>query len=341
MPTYVQSNTRKTYQNSANPPVLDKVVFTIDHIHQGGPGLYSTYDVVKFLVGKQIPVTIFMQCSDPVNLCPADKRNAKKIYDLNPNLVTLGAHSLQPHSSQLAQRNNLSLIRNVITSITGTYTNIMSYHGHRAGPENGISYAGIHYARGIKSTSLAQRRNPLNTSVMGLSSVDSAFNYIRSRNIAGLSATLFVHSAEIRNGSRRKRVFDTLVKEVSNRRLQALHYHAAMRNDFSAGSPPPPTPDPTPTPPPIPPTCPPLSHFTNSTLRQNLRKGSRDGRSGITQVAELQRFLNELALGAGIADGIFGNNTKLAVIGYQILKSLSVDGVVGPNTRASINSFCR
>ena len=58
------------------------------------------------------------------------------------------------------------------------------------------------------------------------------------------------------------------------------------------------------------------------------------------QVAEFQRFLNELGLNAGIADGIFGNNTKLAVIGYQILMGLVPDGIVGPNTRASVNAFC-
>ncbi|HIO96680.1 MAG TPA: hypothetical protein EYG71_01985 [Leucothrix sp.] len=73
MPTYVQSHVTKTYQVSANPPVLDRVVFTIDHIHHGGPGLYSTLDVVKFLVDKQIPVTVFLQCSDPLNLCPVER----------------------------------------------------------------------------------------------------------------------------------------------------------------------------------------------------------------------------------------------------------------------------
>ena len=32
------------------------------------------------------------------------------------------------------------------------------------------------------------------------------------------------------------------------------------------------------------------------------------------------------------ADGIFGNNTKQAVIGYQKSKGLSADGIVGQNT---------
>ena len=351
MPNYVPSNVTKSYGFSANPPELDKVVFTIDHIHRGGSGLYSTFDVVKYLVGKQIPVTVFMQCTDPLNLCPADKREAQSIYTLAPHLVSLGAHSLTPGHSQLQQRNNLNLIRNVISSITGENTRILSYHGSGAGPENGISYAGISYARGIKSQwSTAQSDNPLDTPVMGMNSVDAAFDYTRLRNLSGLSATLFVHSMELRNGSRKKRVFDTFIKEVSARRLQALAYQSAMVSDYSSspGTQPPNQPQP-PTQPPIPPPnqpqpptglCPPLSHFTNGTITQSLRKNSRDGRRGIFQVAELQRFLNELGLAAGTADGIFGNNTKLAVIGYQILMGLSPDGVVGPNTRASINAFC-
>jgi len=75
-------------------------------------------------------------------------------------------------------------------------------------------------------------------------------------------------------------------------------------------------------------------------LSQNLRKNARDDRNGIFQVAQLQRFLNELGLDAGVADGIFGNNTKLALIGYQILMGLVPDGIAGPTTKASINAFC-
>lgn len=338
MPDYVMSNVIKSYGFSANPPALDKVVFTIDHIHPGGSGLYSTLDVVKFLTSRQIPVTVFMQCTDPLNLCPADARNARSIYNLAPHLVSLGAHSLSPGHSQLSQRNNLSLIRNVISSITGADTRILSYHGRGAGPENGITYPGIVYARGIKSHwSTAQQDNPLDTPVMGLNSVDAAFDYTRSRNLAGLSATLFVHSAELRNGSRKKRVFDTFIKEVSAQRLQALPYYSAMTDDYSTTTG---TQPPTPTQPPPNVICPPLSHFTNGSITQNLRKHSQDGKNGVFQVAELQRFLNELGLGAGADDGIFGDNTKLAVIGYQILMGLTPDGIVGPNTKASINAFC-
>lgn len=341
MPTYVQSHVTQRYEHSANPPLLDKIVFTIDHVHMGGPGQYSTYDIVKFLTDRQIPVTVFIQCTDPNNLCLVDKRNAQEVYELNPNLVTLGAHSLSIGNHHSLQSNNLNLIRNIISDITGTNTSILSYHGSNAGPENGITYAGVDYARGIKSLwSTAQSDNPLDTPVMGLGSANAAFEYTRLRNLAGLSATLFVHSAELTSGSTKKTVFDTLVKAVSERRLQALPYLSAMQSDYSSA---PVTPPPIPTPnPPIPPiTSPcPLSHFTNNTIVQFLRINIRDGVNGVYQVSELQNFLNEVGLDSGIEDGIFGSNTKLAVVGYQISKGLTPDGIVGSNTRTSINTYC-
>ncbi len=146
----------------------------------------------------------------------------------------------------------------MIADTAGSRSNILSCHGSGARPENGISYAGIVYARGIKTSLMTQSDNPLDTPVMGLNSVDSAFNYTQSRNLADLSATLFVHSTEPRNGSSKKRVFDTLVKEVSARRLQALPYYAAMNSDYSSGSEIPPDPVVPPNSP-----CPPLSHFSN------------------------------------------------------------------------------
>lgn len=342
MPVYNQSHVTQRYEHSANPPLLDKVVFTIDHIHQGGPGLYSTYDVVKFLTDRQIPVTIFIQCTDPANLCPADRRNTQDVYDLNPNLVTLGTHSLSPANSQSAQAGNHNLIRNVISDVTGSSPVIMSYHGANAGPENGISYAGIRYARGIKSFwSAAQNDNPLNTPVMGLGSVSAAFDFIRLRNQAGLSATLFVHSAELTNGSTKKTVFDTIIKAVMDRKLQAMPYLSAMQSDYSS-VPVTPPPIPQPEPPIIPPiTSPcPLNFFTNNRIVQYLRINIRDGINGVYQVSEIQNFLNEIGLDSGVSDGIFGGKTKLAVVGYQIIRGLTPDGVVGPNTRASINAYC-
>ncbi|WP_299876877.1 peptidoglycan-binding protein [uncultured Cocleimonas sp.] len=338
MPTYNPSFVMQQYLHAANSPFLDKVVFTIDHLHEGGPGIYSTFDVVKHLVSKQIPVTIFIQCSDPLNFCPAEKRIAQSIYDLDHNLVSLGAHALTRGNSQANQSNNLDKIKDVIADITGAEPRIMSYHGSNAGPENGISYSGIIYARGIISTwSDASADNPLNTPVMNINSVNAAYDFIQQRNAANLSAALFVHSVELTSGSIKKTTFDTIVADVVGRRLQALPYLSAMQTDFTGAAP---NPGPTP---PIEPTpgapCA-LRHFRNNTISQYLRINRRDGVNGVFQVAELQRFLNELGLGAGTADGIFGSNTKLAVISYQIIKGLTPDGIVGANTRASINAYC-
>ncbi len=339
MPNYIPEFVSDTYNFAANPPVLDKIVFTIDHIHQGGAGLYSTLDVVRHLVNKRIPVTVFLQCTDPGNLCALDSRNAQDVFNLDPNLVSFGIHTLPLGNSQTAQSDNLNLISNMILNITGQRPVISSYHGGNAGPENGISFAGVQFARGIHSQwSTAQQDDQLNTPVMGLNTINQSFDFTRFRNQADLSATLFVHSAELTNGSNRKKVFDTLVKAVSSRDLQALDYLSAMQADYSAA---PIDPTPTPPTPPTPPGQPcALRHFTNNRIVQFLRINSRDGVNGNFQVAELQRFLNELSLGAGVADGIFGSNTKFAVIGFQVSNNLDADVIVGANTRTAINAFC-
>lgn len=333
MPTYTPSFVTESYNFVANPPILDRVVFTIDHIHQGGPGIYSTADVVRHLVSKGIPVTIFVQCTDPANLCALDSRNTQELFDINPSLVTLGTHSLPRGASQLEQSNNQNLLSDMITNITGARPIISSYHGHNAGPEPGITLNGVQYSRGVISQwSTAQLDNPLNTPVMGLNSVSSAFDFTRLRNISDLSASLFVHSVELTNGSTKKLVFDTLVKAVEDRKLQAVSYLDAVRADYNS--------NPIPEPPPIDNGDCALKHFTNNTIVQFLRINSRDGVNGNFQVSELQSFLNELGLSAGNADGIFGPNTKLAVIAYQISEGLTPDGIVGPNTRAFINAHC-
>ena len=46
----------------------------------------------------------------------------------------------------------------------------------------------------------------------------------------------------------------------------------------------------------------------------------------------IQNKLNSLGYNCGAADGIFGQNTKNAVIAYQKAKGLGVDGIVGPRT---------
>lgn len=83
-----------------------------------------------------------------------------------------------------------------------------------------------------------------------------------------------------------------------------------------------------------------LIHFTNSTLSQDLRKDDKDFVNGITQVQELQNFLNEIGHNTGTPDGIFGDLTVAGVKSYQQANNLSADGIVGSNTRASINAYC-
>lgn len=57
----------------------------------------------------------------------------------------------------------------------------------------------------------------------------------------------------------------------------------------------------------------------------------RQGSKGV-YVAVLQDALNFLGYNAGAIDGIFGNNTKNAVVRYQAAKGLKQDGIVGCNT---------
>jgi len=64
-------------------------------------------------------------------------------------------------------------------------------------------------------------------------------------------------------------------------------------------------------------------------------KTLRQGNKG-TQVRVLQWLLNENGFDAGKVDGSFGPNTLKAVKAYQESKGLSVDGVVGNNTWASL-----
>jgi len=323
MSEYIPSNVLLKYKPSANPPVLDRVVFTIDHIHGGNNHVPSTFDVVKHLIDNNIPVTVFMECSNPKGLCDIDEKEARKIYELNPALVSLGVHALPIGHTQEEQSKRFELICDVIKNIMGKSPVTLSYHGKNAGPENGISFRDIKYARGIKSWTAAQKNNPLDTPVMGLYKVRSAFNYIKLRNEFGFSATLFVHSAELKVNSPQKRVFDTLIKEVRERRLQAMDYYAAMERDFSKL-----------------PKCP-LAHFKNNKLSQNLYLNHVDGVNGITQVSELQSFLNELGLDAGRVDGFFGKNTKMAVLMYQVDKGLVADGSVGEEMRSSVNTYCK
>ena len=50
MLTYRPSNVAKPYRYAANPPHLDKLSFTLDHIHAGNGSVCSTYELVRYLI---------------------------------------------------------------------------------------------------------------------------------------------------------------------------------------------------------------------------------------------------------------------------------------------------
>jgi len=54
-------------------------------------------------------------------------------------------------------------------------------------------------------------------------------------------------------------------------------------------------------------------------------------------VAELQRLLNDKGFWAGNVDGIFGDMTANALIRFQKVKGIRVDGVAGPETIRALN----
>ena len=233
MASYKLDKTLQRYKKSANPPVLDRVSFTIDHIHRGNKDCPSTLETVKMLTDHNIPVTVFMECRDPKSGGFIDKKLASEFYVLAPHLITLGIHSLSVGKSQSQQHANLKLIQTIIREITGKTPRLLSYHGAKAGPETGISYEKIEFARGIHCDwSAAKKDDRLNIPVMPMNNVERAFEYTRLRNEAELSSTVFTHTAEMKAGSTKKLVFDTFVNEVVEGRLQAIDYHLAMKQDF-------------------------------------------------------------------------------------------------------------
>jgi len=58
-----------------------------------------------------------------------------------------------------------------------------------------------------------------------------------------------------------------------------------------------------------------------------LKKGDRND-----YVLHWQKYLNQLGYHCGAEDGIFGNNTEIAVKEYQKAKGLTPDGIIGKNT---------
>jgi peptidoglycan hydrolase-like protein with peptidoglycan-binding domain len=56
------------------------------------------------------------------------------------------------------------------------------------------------------------------------------------------------------------------------------------------------------------------------------------GNTNAVVVKEVQRLLKADGIYSGSLDGIYGPQTKTAVMNYQAAKSLAQDGVIGPNT---------
>ncbi len=68
------------------------------------------------------------------------------------------------------------------------------------------------------------------------------------------------------------------------------------------------------------------------TPRKTLKSGSRGA-----LVRGLQETLNTLGYQAGRADGIFGKNTRAAVLAFQQSAKIDADGIVGPKTWAALD----
>jgi hypothetical protein len=68
---------------------------------------------------------------------------------------------------------------------------------------------------------------------------------------------------------------------------------------------------------------------TPNTIQRILKQGIQGD-----DVKTLQTYLNTHNYNAGIADGIFGNLTKQAVVKFQLANGLVGDGIVGPLTKA-------
>lgn len=79
--------------------------------------------------------------------------------------------------------------------------------------------------------------------------------------------------------------------------------------------------------------CPACGQEMHTAYTRLLKKGAEG-----EDVAAIQRMLMYLGydVGASGADGIFGSRTQNAVRRFQTVRGLTVDGVVGPETRAAL-----
>lgn len=67
-------------------------------------------------------------------------------------------------------------------------------------------------------------------------------------------------------------------------------------------------------------------------------KLQRDAENDAALVSELQQDLTAAGYNPGPADGTFGEQTEAAVVAFQEANGLAVDGRVGPETAAALNS---
>lgn len=78
----------------------------------------------------------------------------------------------------------------------------------------------------------------------------------------------------------------------------------------------------------------PMQHQNAPHISQVLHLGSR-GES----VRTLQALLKKEGLYEGTVDGIFGRQTRTAVMAFQRIHGLRADGIVGSHTQAAINNL--
>jgi peptidoglycan hydrolase-like protein with peptidoglycan-binding domain len=67
-------------------------------------------------------------------------------------------------------------------------------------------------------------------------------------------------------------------------------------------------------------------------------KLQRDAENDAAVVRELQQALTAAGYDPGPADGTYGEQTEAAVVAFQQANGLAVDGRVGPETAAALNS---
>ena len=84
-------------------------------------------------------------------------------------------------------------------------------------------------------------------------------------------------------------------------------------------------------------TQPETSEATGFTLPEGT-KLQRDAEGDPALIRELQQALTAAGYDPGPADGTYGEQTEAAVVAFQQANGLSVDGRVGPETAAALNS---